>query len=592
VRVPEDPGGPTRPFPFPRILDPGHQILLDEERRLLGDLRVLLVRLGAPEEDQKAFARAIAQLDELFLLVVVGEFNSGKSALINALLGRRIVEEGVTPTTSRIGLLKFGAEAGRALVGGVYEEVTLPIEILRDLSIVDTPGTNAVLRDHEALTREFVPRADLVLFVSSADRPFTESERAFLEAVRAWGKKIVVAINKVDFLARREEVQTVVAFVRDGFEALLDFRPEVFPVSARQALLAKRGGDRVELRASGFTDLEAFLRRTLDEAGRLRLKLLNPLGVGRRVLAQAEKAVQERLALLQEDLGLLEQTEGQLALHREDMARGLRLRLTDVEKLLQDFERRGERFVEQALRVGRVFDLMRGQRVQAEFQRDVVADLPRAVEQRVEETADWLAAGELKQWQGIAQRLEGRQAVHGDRMTGRMPALLEYERPGLLKEVRPEVQQILEGYDRDRWAAQLGRTLRWAAVGTVLLPVAGVALALAVLAFADTAQTKWVALPAAGMLAAFGLVLLPTHRWGARAALTSQVAALSESFLPTLTRRFDRELDHGRERVLEGMGPYRRFVRSEADRLRGQAGDIAALKGPLETLKARIDVMD
>ena len=72
---------------------------------------------------------------------------------------------------------------------------------------MDTPGTNAVLREHEALTREFVPRSDLVLFVTSADRPFTESERAFLEAIRDWGKKIVVVVNKIDILETEDDLR-------------------------------------------------------------------------------------------------------------------------------------------------------------------------------------------------------------------------------------------------------------------------------------------------------------------------------------------------------------------------------------------------
>ena len=68
--------------------------------------------------------------------------------------------------------------------------ITAPVEMLREINIVDTPGTNAVRREHEALTREFVPRSDLVLFITSADRPFTESERAFLQSIREWGKKV------------------------------------------------------------------------------------------------------------------------------------------------------------------------------------------------------------------------------------------------------------------------------------------------------------------------------------------------------------------------------------------------------------------
>ena len=189
------------------ILEGARKDVLGDVRRQLGDLRVALVRAGAKDDEQKTLGRSITQLDELFLLVVVGEFNAGKSAVINALLGEPVLEEGVVPTTTRIELLRHADERTRTPCGGGYEEITLPLPILREMSIVDTPGTNAVVRGHEALTREFVPRSDLVLFVTSADRPFTESERAFLETIRDWGKKVVVAVNKTDILGQPGDVE-------------------------------------------------------------------------------------------------------------------------------------------------------------------------------------------------------------------------------------------------------------------------------------------------------------------------------------------------------------------------------------------------
>ena len=84
-------------------------------------------------------------------------------------------------------------------------------ELLMEISIVDTPGTNAINRAHEAITSQFVPRSDLVLFITSVDRPFTESERAFLEHIRDWGKKVVIVINKIDILESETELQQVAA---------------------------------------------------------------------------------------------------------------------------------------------------------------------------------------------------------------------------------------------------------------------------------------------------------------------------------------------------------------------------------------------
>src|ERR671919_2202570 len=87
---------------------------LNSGRELLAELRDALTRFGAPDSDQAALAASIRQLDEFFLLVVVGEFNAGKSAFINALAGHAILREGVTPTTARIHVLKHGDTVAHA----------------------------------------------------------------------------------------------------------------------------------------------------------------------------------------------------------------------------------------------------------------------------------------------------------------------------------------------------------------------------------------------------------------------------------------------------------------------------------------------
>src|SRR5688572_4064828 len=202
-------------------LAPDLQQQLNSGRDLLAELRDALTRFGAPEADQAALAASIRQLDEFFLLVVVGEFNAGKSAFINALAGQRILQEGVTPTTAQIHIVKHGETVGNTVDEQGLRVVTAPVDLLRDVHIVDTPGTNAIIREHERLTNEFVPRADLVLFVTSADRPFTETERAFLESIRNWGKKIVIVVNKADIFQTPADLDQVLDFVSDSARRLL-----------------------------------------------------------------------------------------------------------------------------------------------------------------------------------------------------------------------------------------------------------------------------------------------------------------------------------------------------------------------------------
>src|SRR5690606_29570309 len=158
----------------------------------------------ATDEDLGSLDFAVRQLGELFMLVIVGEFNAGKSAFINALVGETVMPEGVTPTTAVINLLRYDdVVTEKMLPDGVIGR-TYPAEFLREITVVDTPGTNAIIREHEALTQGFVPRSELVLCVTSADRPFTESEREFISESREWGRKIIIILHKI-CLPRSEE---------------------------------------------------------------------------------------------------------------------------------------------------------------------------------------------------------------------------------------------------------------------------------------------------------------------------------------------------------------------------------------------------
>ncbi|HEX2610304.1 MAG TPA: dynamin family protein, partial [Gemmatimonadales bacterium] len=289
------------------VLSQREQDLRAREQELLQRLATALEQFGhdVAEDDLRRFHEARQQLDGLFLLVIAGEFNSGKSSVINALLGERVLPEGVTPTTDRINVLRHGTVVSEQLREAYLLDRTHPAEVLREINIVDTPGTNAIIRRHEELTRDFIPRSDLVLFVTSADRPFTESERTFLEQIREWGKKIVFIVNKIDILTRPEERDQVIRYVAENATGLLGETPQIFAVSARNAQAAR--GDELpdsEQRwtESGFDQLEEYLLHTLDQQERVRLKLLNPLNVGLRLASKYKQATFDRLKLLAQDV--------------------------------------------------------------------------------------------------------------------------------------------------------------------------------------------------------------------------------------------------------------------------------------------------
>jgi len=545
-------------------------------------------RFGATEQDRAALVSSIRQLDELFLLVVVGEFNAGKSAFINALAGGPILREGVTPTTARIHLLKYGPEVTEEAGSDGLLTTTAPVELLRDVTIVDTPGTNAIIREHERLTTDFVPRADLVLFVTSADRPFTESERAFFESIRAWGKKIVIVVNKIDIFATSQELEEVLGFVRGAAQRLFGLTPEIFPVSARLALRARRGEP--ELRASsGFEALERYITTTLDQRGRFQLKLANPLGVGHALAARYATMAAERLTLLDDDVSVLEDIARQLAVHREDLARGFELRMTAVEKVLLDMEQRGHAFFDDTLRLGRVFDLLNRARIQKEFEERVVADAPREIERRVAELIDWLIDQDFRQWQAVTTILGERSSGYRARMLGAPEVgTFHADRTTLIDSVGREAQRVVDTYDREREAVTIAEQARAAVATAAAAGGAAVGLGTLVTLAASSAAADVTGIVLASVMAMMGFLVIPARRRTAKREMQEKVSQLRARLATALRVEFEHARERGQRRLDEAMAPYSRFVRAERERWTEARNVLASLRDRAATFRDRL----
>jgi small GTP-binding protein len=573
------------------ILSEQQEALLAEERRWLDDLRVALARFDASADDQVTLERSVRQLDELFLLVVVGEFNAGKSALINALLGQRLLEEGVTPTTTRIHVIKHGSDADHTVASSAVEVTSAPLEMLREINIVDTPGTNAIRREHEAITQEFVPRSDMVLFVTSADRPFTESERAFLQRIREWGKKVVVVVNKIDILGKSDDTAKIVSFIADNARALLGFTPEIFPVSARLAQRAKLELDSTLMEESRFESLERYVLDTLDEKGRIQLKLLNPLGVAQHVASKYLTVIHDRLDLLKSDFTAIQDIESQLVVYQKDMQHDFRFRLADVENVLHSLEIRGVEFFDETMRLARVMDLIKKDKMKAEFARVVVADVPQVVEQRVGQVIDWLVASELRQWQGAMEHLALRQAEHADRLVGQIGGPFDYDRTRLLDSVGRAAQDAIESYDREHEASRLAESVQMAVAGTALVEVSAIGLGALVMILATTTMADVTGILTASLVAALGLFVIPARRREAKQELRRKIGDVRQQLMTTLTRQFDHELERSTQRVLEAIAPYTRFIRAEKERLNDARTRLADIGQQMERLQARIEAL-
>ncbi|XP_021727880.1 probable transmembrane GTPase FZO-like, chloroplastic isoform X2 [Chenopodium quinoa] len=297
---------------------------IKKERRLLMEAVDTIEKAAPLMEEISLLNDAISQLDEPFLLVIVGEFNSGKSSVINALLGGKFVMEGVVPTTNEITFLRYAdldaKEEQRCVRLPDGQNICyLPAKILKKMVIVDTPGTNVILQRQQRLTEEFVPRADLLLFVLSADRPLSESEIAFLRYTQQWKKKVLFLLNKADLYRNGNELDEAITFVRDNVRNLLNVENvTLFPVSARSALEAKLASTDGTVQqnllmsesyssSKTFDEFEKFLYDFMDgstTAGleRMTIKLQTPLAIAERLLSACQTLVTQDCRYAQKDL--------------------------------------------------------------------------------------------------------------------------------------------------------------------------------------------------------------------------------------------------------------------------------------------------
>lgn len=577
------------------VLTDSQAQFLRDEKETLARVQLALAKLDLSRKALDSLQKAILQLDELFLIVVAGEFNAGKSALINSLLGEKVLAEGTTPTTSRVTLIKWGERPAEQVVDESFAIYTYPLQLLKELNIVDTPGTNAIIRRHERLTDEFVPRSDLVLFVTSADHPLTESERQFLERILAWGKKIVFVLNKVDIFENDSALQEVRDFIQTHATTILGDQPQLVPVSAKlaqRALSASEPTERARLRGlSRLDELEQFITATLDDTTRLELKFNNPLGVAEHLIEQAAQDIADQSEAIQEDRTTASALETVITAYERELHSELPPRLAEIENILYRLEQRGLDFFDTTLRLTNVQNLMRGDKVRAEFEKQVIADVPQQIEEQVQRLIDWLVQKDLHEWQQVMSYLQRRRAQNIEHLVGEGLGPRETRRRELIDTVGKSVQNIVSTYDRDQEARELAASVETAVAQTALLEAGAVGLGALISIAVLSSSMDITGILAASTMAILGFFVIPYKRKQAKDNFKVKMQALRTKLVDALTKQFKDEREIVIARMKDGVAPYTRYIHSELERIDTAESTLAELRQSLSSLRARAEAV-
>ncbi len=312
-----------------------YEAIRQRQHDLITGMLTVLPKIEKLGDERIAQVRdALFHADHPFLMVFVGPFSSGKSSILNALLGKTdLLPIGPTPTTDRINILRYGDEAQRMNSAGEADTVFYPSPMLRRVSFVDTPGLESILKVHEDTTRKFLHRCDVVMLVMLATRAMTQSNLEYLQIFKEYGKKIIIVINQVDLLSD-EEKSTVRDYVLEQSRDKLGFVTDIWMVSARQAIAAYQpdgSRDEAAWQASGLNQIEAYIEKSLGDADRLRQKLQTPLQIVQNVHKNALEAVRANQSTFDSYRSITDNVERQLDYQKREQTKAVADTIKEIE---------------------------------------------------------------------------------------------------------------------------------------------------------------------------------------------------------------------------------------------------------------------
>jgi small GTP-binding protein len=562
------------------------QQIIAKEKKLLSNVFNLFSDIKVEKQDFELIKDTLIQLEEIFLVVVAGEYNSGKTAFINSLLGDSYLKSGITPTTDKITIIGYGESPDEIILEPGKLLKNFPIELLKEVRIVDTPGTNAILRQHESLTTDFIPRSDIIIFVTSVDRPYTESERGFLEKIREWGKKIIFVINKIDIVESQQDLEKVIEFVSKNSQKLFEETPEIFTLSAKQSLVDIQSGKKND----SFEKIKEYIFHTLDQDDRIKIKLNTPLLILENLISKYDEINQKNLNLIEQDVVLIADIHKQIALFREDSMRRFEFRYADIDNSILEFEKRGVNYFEDTFRIAKIIDLFNKERIQREYKDIVVKDMSVQVDNKVDDLIEWLVEENYKQWNIVNNKINDRMAVFKDRILNDPHTHeMQIERKKIITSVKREAQRVVEKFNRDAEAQKIAEEAQMSVAASAAIEIGALGLGTLVTILATTAAADLTGILLAGLTATLGFFIIPTRKKQVINLFREKITEIRKQLSLSLQDEITRQIDNVIENIQTTIAPYERFVKIEQSEINENNDLFKEIQKDIEQLKLEIN---
>ncbi len=391
-----------------------------------------------------------------FLFIVCGEVNSGKSTLLNALFGRDICRVNVLPETDRIIRYQYDGVPKSVMVTPVFEERHLPMQFLKNFSIVDTPGTNLELRDDDEIIPQFIDLAELILCVFPVVNPWSGPTWNLLSTLSPESLKRVVLIIQQADQRDSADIKVTLGHLADLAMKRLGQVPPIFAVSAKLAYEAKRINPppTQRLRISGFVDLERHISNNICESPARKEALADysrQVGI---TLRKLEDRIEDQARALNMQGRFLDTVEREIDASREGFVARLTHHLDDVAEVFEREAVWGSKLLEKRLAIlpsfGRLFVGDRtGPVVEAAFLRRLQIAVGKVAEKDAAEIVDFCR----NHWDDLGERVKEVMAVDLGK-SDQLDSLLTAAKDHFMKCVSSR------GIDHLKVRAQLDKDLR------------------------------------------------------------------------------------------------------------------------------------
>ena len=550
-----------------------------------------LIKLGSEMqrsgEQLDTLQALLRDISEPLLFVVVGEVKSGKSSLLNALFGNEFAKVDVLPTTDRVYIFRYGSEERSEEVSSKLTERYLPIPFLRDFNVVDTPGTNTMVKEHQMVAEDFMPRADIVLFVFSVANPWTQSNWEFLDFLqKTWLKNVIFVLQQID-LREPTEIDVIHRHLQDTAMRRLGFVPPTFAVSARKALLARTSGlDKEKLwEESAFASLEEQINFIVTESSTRMLKLRSTFQAARVALEDLGREIRGFLDKTSADTAVLDRLDELLRTRREQMLRQVTSLVREVERSYDETTKERAQLLRKKLNWWRSFNLIwRRTAGEQELQAKIETQLRQLMQPQMEKAVRTLESDLRSLWPQMQDLLENQLSADLQKEARQSVPDFARQRRDLSDSIQTAFIDILAGKSLQEQVAQsFFQTAISLRISAGVILIAGT-----VAGFVKTPTATRPALIVAGVAVLFAIILAFNHRRKVLRDYERQLDPKRAEFTQTLEKQFAKAIDSFCAEMTKKFQSLTESCQTRLRRYQPWLERAEELKTKLTALKSRI----